>query len=51
VTYEGAGNGFMRAGGAPDANEPNKKAREEARKRLKDLMNKISVHAIELLRQ
>ena len=41
VTYEGAGHGFMRAGEAPDANEPNKKAREEAWKRLKDLLKKI----------
>ena len=40
VTYEGAGHGFMRAGEAPDANEPNKKAREEAWKRLKDLLKK-----------
>ncbi len=30
VTYEGAGHGFMRAGEAPDASEPNKKARDEA---------------------
>ncbi len=29
VTYEGAGHGFMRAGEAPEANEANKKAREE----------------------
>ena len=41
VTYEGAGHGFMRAGEAPDASEPNKKAREEAWKRLKDLLKKI----------
>jgi len=41
VTYEGAGHGFMRAGEAPDANEPNKKAREEAWQRLKDLLKKI----------
>jgi carboxymethylenebutenolidase len=41
VTYEGAGHGFMRAGEAPDANEPNKKAREESWKRLKDLLKKI----------
>src|SRR5215216_2812707 len=30
VTYEGAGHGFMRAGEAPDANEANKKARDDA---------------------
>jgi carboxymethylenebutenolidase len=41
VTYGGAGHGFMRAGEAPDASEPNKKAREEAWKRLKDLLKKI----------
>jgi len=41
VTYEGAGHGFMRAGEAPDANAPNKKAREEGWKRLKDLLKKI----------
>src|SRR6266566_4008765 len=41
VIYEGAGHGFMRAGEAPDASEPNKKAREEGWKRLKDLLKKI----------
>jgi carboxymethylenebutenolidase len=41
VTYEGAGHGFMRAGEAPDANEANKKAREEAWKRWKDLLKKV----------
>jgi len=41
VTYEGAGHGFMRAGEAPDANEPHKKAREEASKRLRDLLKTI----------
>ena len=41
MTYEGAGHGFMRAGEAPDASEPNKKAREEAWKRLKELLKKI----------
>jgi carboxymethylenebutenolidase len=38
VTYEGAGHGFMRAGEAPDATEPNKKARSEAWTRWKSLM-------------
>ena len=38
VTYEGAGHGFMRAGEAPDANEANKKARDEAWTRWKGLM-------------
>jgi len=41
VTYEGAGHGFMRAGEAPDANDANKKAREEAWKRWKELLKKI----------
>jgi len=38
VTYDGAGHGFMRAGEAPDANEANKKAREEGLKRLTALL-------------
>jgi carboxymethylenebutenolidase len=38
VTYDGAGHGFMRAGEAPDANDANKKAREEAWKRWKSLL-------------
>jgi carboxymethylenebutenolidase len=41
VTYEGAGHGFMRAGEAPDANAPNKKARAEAWQRVKELLKKI----------
>jgi carboxymethylenebutenolidase len=41
VTYEGAGHGFMRAGEAPDAKEANKKAREEAWKRWRDLLKKV----------
>jgi carboxymethylenebutenolidase len=41
VTYEGAGHGFMRAGEAPDANTANKKARDEAWSRWKDLLKKI----------
>jgi carboxymethylenebutenolidase len=41
VTYEGAGHGFMRAGEDPAGNEPNKKARDEAWKRWKDLLKKI----------
>jgi carboxymethylenebutenolidase len=41
VIYEGAGHGFMRAGEAPDANEPNKKARDESWVRLKDLLKKL----------
>ena len=41
VTYEGAGHGFMRAGEAPDAKDADKKARDEAWKRWKDLLKKI----------
>jgi carboxymethylenebutenolidase len=37
VTYDGAGHGFMRAGEAPDASPENKKARDEAFKRLTTL--------------
>jgi carboxymethylenebutenolidase len=40
VVYEGAGHGFMRAGEAPDANEANKKARQEAWTRWKGLLEK-----------
>jgi carboxymethylenebutenolidase len=42
VTYEGAGHGFMRAGEDPnDKNPANKKGRDEAWKRWKDLLKKI----------
>jgi len=41
VTYEGAGHGFMRAGEAPDASPTNKKAREEAWGRWKELLKKL----------
>jgi carboxymethylenebutenolidase len=41
LTYEGAGHGFMRAGAAPDANDANKKAKEEAWGRWKDLLKKL----------
>jgi len=41
VIYEGAGHGFMRAGEAPDANEANKKARDEAWGRWKKLLQTI----------
>ncbi|GAC1634917.1 MAG: hypothetical protein NVS9B14_11540 [Candidatus Acidiferrum sp.] len=40
VTYDGAGHGFMRAGEAPDASEPNKRAREDAWRRWKELLAK-----------
>jgi len=40
ATYEGAGHGFMRAGEAPDASEPNRKARTEAWARWKSLLAK-----------
>jgi carboxymethylenebutenolidase len=39
--YDGAGHGFMRAGEAPDTNAANKKAREDAWKRWKELLQKI----------
>ena len=38
VTYDGAGHGFMRAGEAPEANDANKKARDDAWKRWKALL-------------
>jgi carboxymethylenebutenolidase len=41
VIYEGAGHGFMRAGEAPDANDANKKAREEAWQRWKEILKKL----------
>jgi carboxymethylenebutenolidase len=41
VKYDGAGHGFMRAGEAPDANDANKKAREEAWVRWKELLKKL----------
>lgn len=41
VTYEGAGHGFMRAGEAPDANEANKKARDDAWARWKKILAEI----------
>jgi carboxymethylenebutenolidase len=40
ITYDGAGHGFMRAGEAPDATEPNKKARDAAWKRWLELLKK-----------
>jgi carboxymethylenebutenolidase len=42
VIYEGAGHGFMRAGEDPaNTNEANKKARDEAWARWKDLLKKL----------
>ncbi len=42
VTYEGAGHGFMRAGEDPsDTNPANKKARDEAWTRWKNILKKI----------
>src|SRR5277367_646557 len=40
VTYDGAGHGFMRAGEAPDATDPNRKARTDAWARWKTLLAK-----------
>ncbi len=41
VIYDAAGHGFMRAGEAPDATEPNRKARAEAWQRWKDILRKL----------
>ena len=41
VTYDGAGHGFMRAGEAPDASEANKRAREAAWKRCKEILGRL----------
>ena len=41
VVYEGAGHGFMRAGEDPESNEPNKKARDQAWQRVKEILKKI----------
>ena len=41
VIHEGAGHGYMRSGQQPDASEPNRKAREETWKRLKEILAKI----------
>ena len=41
VTFEGAGHGFMRAGEAPDANDANKKGRDAAWLRWKDLLKRL----------
>lgn len=41
VIYEGAGHGFMRAGEDPSGNALNKKAREEAWTRIKQILSKI----------
>lgn len=40
VVYRGAGHGFMRAGEAPDATDANRKAREDAWSRWKELLAK-----------
>lgn len=41
VIYKEAGHGFLRAGESPEAKEGDKKAREEAWKRWKDLLKKV----------
>ncbi len=41
VVYKEAGHGFMRAGEAPDAKEPDRKAQAEAWKRWKELLKEI----------
>ena len=45
VIYDGAGHGFMRAGEAPDANDANKKARDEGLKRMVMLIDKANAAA------
>ena len=40
-TYEGAGHGFMRAGEDPAGNAANKKARDEAWSRWKELLKTL----------
>src|ERR1700692_3096561 len=42
VTYDGDGHGLMRAGEAPDAKEADRKARADAWKRWKGLMERLS---------
>jgi len=42
VTYDGAGHGFMRAGEAPDAKDADRKARADAWKRWKSLLERLS---------
>lgn len=41
LTYKGAGHGFMREGEMPDANEANKKARDDAWVRWKALLKQL----------
>jgi carboxymethylenebutenolidase len=41
VIYDGAGHGFMRAGDDPAASGANKKARDDAWKRVKEILSKI----------
>jgi carboxymethylenebutenolidase len=41
VIYDGAGHGFLRAGEAPDASEENKKARDEAWVRIKEVLSEL----------
>ena len=41
VVYEGAGHGFLRSGEAPDADAANRKGREEAWARWKELLKKL----------
>jgi carboxymethylenebutenolidase len=41
ITYEGAGHGFMKSGEDPAGSPENKKAREDAWKRLKEVLAKI----------
>lgn len=41
VTYAGGGHGFMRSGEGPDADEPNREARMQAWKRVKEILKPL----------
>ena len=41
TVYDGAGHGFMRSGEDPAGTEPNKKAREAALERVKEILKKV----------
>ena len=41
VIYDGAGHGFMRAGEQPEPSEDNKKGRNDAWKRLLEILGKL----------
>ncbi len=41
ITYEGAGHGFMRTGEEPNPTEANRKAREQAWERWREVLKKL----------